>query len=212
MTNPRIDLHVPVFGQRDAECGNTSLKSVLRFFGKRVSAKHLATLAGATDEGIDHAGLVEAARRTGAAVFERAHGSVHELRWFLGQKLPIIVGWWSRAEGDVDFDERWSLAERRDRDCGHFSVVSGIDHDRILFMDPQWKIRRGRPRIVGRQWMPIREFRKVWYDTDTTRYLRVDRWYMVAHPGSAPFGPLLHGGVDHAPLVAVRHAHDRTAR
>jgi ABC-type bacteriocin/lantibiotic exporter with double-glycine peptidase domain len=201
MANVRVDLHVPVFGQRDAECGNTSLKSVLRFLGKRVSARQLGVLAGVTNEGVDHARLIEAARRTGAAVFERTGGSVAELRWFLTQDLPVIVGWWARDAGDVDFDERWSLAERRDRDCGHFSVVSGIDRNRVLLMDPQRRIRHGRPRIVGRRWMPIREFRKVWYDTDTARYVRVDHWYMVAHLGRTRFGSLLRGGVDHAPLA-----------
>lgn len=182
---------------------------MLQFIGKRVSAKHLATLAGATDEGIDHAGLVKAARRTAAAVFERANGSVDELRFFLAQRLPIIIGWWSRDDGDVHFNDQWSLATRRARDCGHFSVISGIDRDRILLMDPQWRLGRGRPRIVGRQWMPIREFRRVWYDTDTAHYLKVDRWYMVAHFSTTRFRPLLHAGVDHAPLAAARPAHDR---
>ena len=142
-----IDLRVPVFGQRDAECGNTSLKSVLAFLGKRLSARNLAVMASATTEGIDHQGLVVAARRTGARVFERVEGSVAELRWFLSQGLPAIAGWWSPGEGDVDHDERWSPAERRARDCGHFSVICGIERNRILLMDPSWHIRCGRRRV-----------------------------------------------------------------
>jgi hypothetical protein len=120
----RIDLPVPVFGQREAECGNTSLKSVLWFLGKRVSARYLGSLAGTNEQGTDHAQLVSAARRVGAAVFERADGTVKELRWFLARGLPSVIGWWSQEPGDAPFDDRWSLTERRDRDCGHFSVVS----------------------------------------------------------------------------------------
>jgi ABC-type bacteriocin/lantibiotic exporter with double-glycine peptidase domain len=199
--NPRIDLHVPVFGQRDAECGNTSLKAVLWFLGKPVSARQLGVLAGTTQDGTDHAGLVKAARRAGAAVFERSSGTVAELRWFLAKDLPVIVGWWSQDAGDVNFDARWSLAERRARDCGHFSVISGIDGGRVLLMDPQWTVRRRRSRVVGRRWMSIRDFRRVWYDTDTARYARVARWYMVVHRDSERFAAQLHAGVDHDPLA-----------
>jgi hypothetical protein len=197
----RIDLRVPVFGQRDAECGNTSLKSVLAYLGKRLSARTLAVLASATTDGIDHAGLVVAARRTGAHVFERVEGSVAELRWFLSQGLPAIAGWWSPDEDDVDYDERWSPAERRGRDCGHFSVVCGIERNRILLMDPLWHIRGGRRRVIGRRWMAIRQFHKRWYDTDTETYDRVDRWYMVAHFDGLQFSSIVGGGIDHAPCV-----------
>jgi hypothetical protein len=193
----RIDLRVPVFRQRDAECGNTSLKSVLAFLGKRLSARTLAGLASATTDGIEHAGLVAAARWTGAEVFERTDGSVAELRWFLTQGLPAIVGWWSPDELDVEYDERWSLAERRARDCGHFSVICGIDRDRILLMDPLWRIQRRRRLVIGRRWMTIRQFHKRWYDTDTETYARVDRWYMVAHFDGRRFSSIVGGGIDH---------------
>lgn len=209
----RIDLRVPVFRQRDAECGNTSLKSVLAFLGTRLSARTLALRAGATAEGIEHAGLVAAARSSGADVFERAHGSIAELRWFLAQGLPAIVGWWSPDEvedgDDAAYDERWPLAERRARDCGHFSVICGLDRDRILLMDPLWQIHGGRRRVIGRRWMAIRRFCRRWYDTDTDGYVRVDRWYMVAHFGGRRFGSVVRGGVDHpraVDSVAVRGA------
>lgn len=200
MSDNRIDLRVPVFSQRKAECGNTSLKSVLWFLGKRVSARQLGRLAGATADGIEHARLIEAARRTGFAVFARAGGTVDELRWFLARGLPAIVGWWSPGLGDAELDNSWSLAERRMRDCGHFSVVSGVDRERILLMDPQRRVRRGRLRVVGRRWMAIRTFCAAWYDTDTARYARVDRWYMVVHRGDQRFAAQLGAGVDHSPL------------
>jgi ABC-type bacteriocin/lantibiotic exporter with double-glycine peptidase domain len=165
-----VELKVPVFGQREAECGNASLKAVCHYFGKPISARYLRELAGGTDDGIDHAGLVTAARATGASVIDRANGTVDELRGFLQRGLPPIVGWWSMEADSAHFDPAWTLAERRERDSGHYSVVSGIDADRILLMDPQ---------LAARRWMPIRDFISVWYDTDTPAYERVDRWYMV---------------------------------
>jgi hypothetical protein len=198
-TGRRIDLHVPVFGQREAECGNTSLKSVLWFLGKRISARRLRDLAGVTDDGVDHAPLVAAARHAGTAVFERSGGTIAELRWFLARGLPAIIGWWAQDAGDAPFDERWSLTERRARDCGHYSVVAGIDQHRILLMDPQWRVHGARRRVVGRRWLPIGELDRAWYDTDTPAYSHVARWYMVVHDGKARFAPVLGGGVDHPP-------------
>ncbi|HUQ00884.1 MAG TPA: hypothetical protein VM261_00255 [Kofleriaceae bacterium] len=202
----RIDLHVPVFAQREAECGNTSLKSVMWHLGWRLSARALGRMAGLDDEGINHVGLVDAARRAGASVYVREGGSaaasIAELRWFLAHGHPAIVGWWSMNDGDAHFDPRWSLAERRERDCGHFSVVSGIDATRVLLMDPQALPagRRGGHRgIVGRVWTPLRDFQRVWYDTDTAAYTKVDRWYMVAHRTDERFASRFGAGTDHSP-------------
>jgi hypothetical protein len=153
-----------------------------------------------TDEGVDHAPLVAAARCAGAAVFERSGGTITELRWFLAHGLPPIIGWWSQDPGDPAFDPRWTLAERRARDCGHYSVVSGIDDRRVLLMDPQWRTRGARRRVGGRRWLPIGELDRAWYDTDTPAYLQVERWYMVVHTGDTPFPPVLGAGVDHPPL------------
>lgn len=192
-----IDLQVPVFGQHEAECGNASLKAVLWFLGRRVSATYLTRLGNATPEGMDHAALVESAQECGASVFSRARGSITELRWFLTRGYAPIVGWWSRDDGDAHFNPAWPLAERRARDCGHYSVISGMDATRVLIMDPQWEEGRGRLRILGRRWMPISHFRRVWYDTDTDAYRKVERWYMVVHLGEATFAARFKGGRDH---------------
>lgn len=192
-------LEVPVFGQRDSECGNTSLKAVLWFHGLRLSAQRLGRLVGVTEEGTDHAGLVRGALAAGAFAFERRNGTLAELAWFAGAGYPAIVGWWSREPGDAHLDPRWSLAERRARDCGHFSVVTEVTDRRVSLMDPQWQLRRRRWRVVGRTSMPRADFLAVWYDTDTPRYRRVDRWYLVVHRDPVRFADRFPGGTDHAP-------------
>jgi ABC-type bacteriocin/lantibiotic exporter with double-glycine peptidase domain len=179
MSNESTALRVPVFGQRTAECGNTSLKAVCWFLGRQFSARQLGRLAGLSADGIDHDGLVEAARATGARVVQRRGGSISFLRAALRDGLPPIVGWWSRDDEEPEFDQRWSLRERRANDCGHYSVVCGIDRARVELMDPQWGYRRGSYGVIGRRWMPIKDFLRAWYDTDTERYIRVDRWSMT---------------------------------
>ena len=53
-------------------------------------------------------------------------------------------------------------------------------------MDPQWREnRKGRLVVVGYTWMSRSDFLRAWYDTDTPRYVRVNRWFMVADVPSA---------------------------
>jgi Peptidase_C39 like family len=210
--NRRLELPVPVFTQREAECGNTSLKAVLAYRGTRVSAARLAALAGTHDEGTEHAGLVRAARQCGAAVFERSGGdrraALAELRWFLTRGHPLLVGWWSQVEDAPAFDPRWTLAQRRANDSGHFSVVTGLDATRVQLMDPEARLRdgpRGKSwRAIGHRWMSHEAFLRVWYDTDTPKYRHVERWYLVVHDGAERFAPQLGGGVDFAPIARRR--------
>ena len=51
----------------------------------------------------------------------------------------------------------------------------------IRLMDPQWREnRKGRLVVVGYTWMSRSDFLRAWYDTDTPRYVRVKRWFMIA--------------------------------
>jgi ABC-type bacteriocin/lantibiotic exporter with double-glycine peptidase domain len=194
-----VRLPVRVFGQAEAQCGITSLKSVLQYLGQRVSAASLARLAGPMPDGIDHGALVDVARKSHFSVYARAGGTIRELRRFLELGLPPIVGWWSMDPGNEHYDPSWSVAERAKRDCGHYSVVCGVEAGRIELMDPQWMERRGQSRVVGRHWQDFRRFRRVWYDTDTYAYRRVDRWYMVVHRGVSGFREYIGGGRDYSP-------------
>ena len=198
-----MTLEVPVFGQRASECGNTSLKAVLWFHGLRLSARRLGRMVGLSELGTDHVGLVRGALAAGARAFERTGGSAGELRWFARRGYPVIVGWWSREEGDAHFDPRWSLAERRARDCGHYSVVTEVGDRRVWLMDPQWHLDRRRWRVVGRTSMSRDEFLALWYDTDTPRYTRVSRWYLVVNLDGLCFADRF-PGTDHAPRAGRR--------
>jgi hypothetical protein len=144
----------------------------------RVSIARLVRLSGATDDGTDHGPLAQAARRLGADVTTSSGGSLRDLLAYTQEGFPVIVGWWSRDPGQSAFDPKWTLAQRLEGDCGHYSVVCGVTKNRVWLMDPQWT--RDGTRIVGRRSFSVKSFLRNWYDTDTSRYRRVDRWYMVA--------------------------------
>lgn len=170
MTRVVQRLAVPVMRQAtDHECGNTSLAAVLAYLGRPRSPAELAELAGTTLDGTEHAGLIAAARATGATVLDGDHGTLAELEAQLLRGRPVIVGWWSTGPGDLDLDPQWSVAQRRERDCGHFSVIAGMTATGVVLMDPE----------VGWRELTDAAFERAWYDTDTEHYVKVSGWYLV---------------------------------
>jgi hypothetical protein len=203
MRRRSIELDVRPFGQPEAQCGNTSLRTVCWYHGLRrhPTIRELARLAHATSDGIDHADLVRAACKIGATVFSKSGGKLAELRWFLDQGLPAIIGWWSMDAGDLPFDPRWTLAERRLRDCGHFSVVAGMTDHTVRIVDPQWhQQKNGRLAVVGNVDVPRARFLGTWYDTDTSAFKLEKRWYMIVNFTGTRFADRIRGGRDHAPI------------
>ncbi|MBL0217212.1 MAG: C39 family peptidase [Myxococcales bacterium] len=170
MTRPPRLLDVPVLRQATGyECGNTALASVMQYLGAPRSPAEIAMLARTTPDGTDHANLVAAARATGATVIEKENGTLDEIAAFVARGLPVIVGWWPLGPGDEDWQPGWSPAERRARDCGHFSVIHGITATGVVLMDPE----------VGSYELTFEAFDRAWYDTDTEHYVKVTRWYLV---------------------------------
>jgi len=203
MQRRSIELAVRPFGQPEAQCGNTSLRMVCWYHGlrRRPTIREIAQLAHTTSDGTDHAGLIRAARTLGATVFSKSGGKLSELRWFLEQGLPAIVGWWSMDAGDLPFDPRWTLAERRRRDCGHFSVVAGMTDHTVRIVDPQWYQRENHHlAVVGNVDVPRARFLATWYDTDTSAFTLVKRWYMVVNFAAMSFADRIPGGRDYAPI------------
>jgi len=170
-------LDVPAIGQPSGyECGNTCLAAVARFAGKPLDVAAFAQLARTTRAGTDHANMVEAAIASGAEVEAKANGSIEELAAWIDRGVPPIVGWWSMEPGDVHWRRTWNRRIRRKKDCGHYSVVKAVTGDGIVLMDPQED-------PDGRVWSDHRlsraAFERVWYDTDTARYVKVERWFLA---------------------------------
>lgn len=145
------------FRQSPGLCGPASIKILMTHYGKDYSEEELAKLCFATAEkGTDHEDLVAGIEKLGHIPVVKSNATLEDLREYIKQDVPIIVGWW-----DVDDD--------------HYSVVYDIDDKNIYLMDPELD--------EGRRTMPLEDWEKVWYDTDTELRTHVDRW-MVAVPPS----------------------------
>ncbi len=163
-------LEVPVLRQDTPyACGTTALAAVLRYLGLKCSPATLTTLAGTTGDGTDHDKLVAAARASGVTAMAKDHGTIDELVALVARGLPVIVGWWTMGPEDQPFDPKWTVDERRARDCGHYSVIHGVTPTGLVMMDPE----------EGRCELTDEAFDRVWYDTDTDQYVAVQRWYLV---------------------------------
>jgi len=180
----RQPLRVKPFEQSSGLCGPASLKMLLGYFGRDYEESYLTHLAGATPEtGADHIQLVKSAGVLGATVFEKAGGSIRELRRFvLKERLPVMIGWWSGPERT-----REEVVADPSLDEGHYSVVYHLTAKHVFLMDPELK--------KGTRRMTVKEFLAAWWDLDTPEYLRVDRWYAVLNFEGRKFN--IRGGVNH---------------
>lgn len=152
------------------ECGNTSLAAVAGFFGRSISPEAFARMAGTRTTGTDHANMIAGAQAAGMTVAAKSNGTLDELAAWVAKGVPPIVGWWSMEDGDREWRRR-NRRLRRKKDCGHYSVVVDVTADEVVLMDPQ---------EGPRERFTRKEFDRVWYDTDTHRYVRVARWFMAA--------------------------------
>jgi ABC-type bacteriocin/lantibiotic exporter with double-glycine peptidase domain len=202
MTRVTHVLHVPVIGQRTSyECGNTTLASLVQYFGRHYSPTELAQIAGTNKDGTDHAEMVKAAVATGATVFAKSSGSLKEVASFVSLGLPVIVGWWSMDAGEKDYDAKWTLKERKKYDCGHFSIICGTKASSFVFMDPQ---DGENDQTIGTCEKSDETFKRVWYDTDTDEFVRVTRWYMAINYDGRKFADVIAGGQDYGAARAKR--------
>lgn len=148
------------------DCGPASLAAVTD-----ATIDRIASLARTTERGTDHAGMIAAARTLGVFVAAHANSTIAELGALTAAGMPVIVGWWSRGAGDRHLSPTWTVRQRRQRDRGHYSVISGVGAGVVTMIDPE----------VGFRELAIPSFLRHWYDTDTPRYVKVSRWCLAVN-------------------------------
>lgn len=151
------------------ECGNTSIAAVAQFFGRPTTTMEVARLARTKTTGTDHANMIDGAAALGADVEARSNGTLADLATWIAKGVPPIVGWWSMEPRDRHFRRR-NRRLRRKKDCGHYSVVTEVTDAHVILMDPQ---------DGPRERFTHEDFMRVWYDTDTDRYIKVSRWFLA---------------------------------
>jgi len=150
------------FRQSPGLCGPASLKILLDYYGRTYTEGELSEICNATAEyGTDHADMVAAVASIGGEPVEKFGASLDDIRGFVDDEIPVIVGWFSEYGGQGD----------------HYSVVYAMDNETLSMMDPE--------RDEGSVTMPLDAFEKVWYDFDGPDDVRVERW-MMAVPSFKP--------------------------
>jgi len=110
---------------------------VLEFYGIKKSEKELAKLSGATvAHGVEAPDMLKIAKKFGFKGFIKDYAAFADIKKYLKQNIPVIVGWFSK-------------------DDGHYSVVVGMDKKFIYLQDPEYiKVRK----------MDLKTFERVWFD------------------------------------------------
>ena len=134
-------IQVKHFRQTPGFCGPASLKILFSHYGQDYSENKLAKLAHATRQyGTEHEGLIEAAKKLGAQVFEKEHATIKDLATYLKKDTPVIVGWFSNHN---------SLGD-------HYSVVIGLTDTHVILSDPE------RDRAITK--IKRDDFKNCWFD------------------------------------------------
>lgn len=135
-------LKVPIYRQSPSYCGPSSLRMILAYYGVHASEKALARASGAQKGiGTSAKGIVKAAKRYGFSANIKDHARISDIRECLSRGVPPIVNWFSTDEG-------------------HYSVVTGMDRQRIYLNDPE-KARK-RDLLISR-------FEGCWFDFDSRK-------------------------------------------
>ncbi|MDP3997785.1 MAG: C39 family peptidase [Candidatus Andersenbacteria bacterium] len=133
-------------------CGPASLKMVLDYYGVAKSEEELARLCGRDPEiGIDDAAIRQTAETYGFTVTIQNEASFDDIQHWLDKKVPVIVNWFTRGRSD------YGDSEVPD---GHYSVVVGLDDQKIYLQDPEI----GKMRAITRA-----DFLRVWFDFKTNQ-------------------------------------------
>ncbi len=130
-------IKVKHFRQSEGFCGPASLKIVLHYYGKKVSEKQIAKMAGSTvKKGTPPESIVKAAESFGFKAVLRENASLSDIRKYIKKGIPVIVNWFFE-------------------DDGHYSVAVGMDDKKIYLSDPfDARIRK----------ISLEMFKRVWFD------------------------------------------------
>ncbi len=130
-------LKIRIFEQSKGMCGPSSLRMVFDYWGLKLTEKELAKKSGAkAEKGVNPDNMIKAVKSLGWHGFFKEGGKLKELEYFVSQKMPVVVDWFSEDEG-------------------HYSVVIGIDKKFVYLADPEF----GRINKI-----PAGRFLNVWFD------------------------------------------------
>lgn len=136
------------------DCGAKALQTVLAYWGTDVREDELIEELGTDPEnGTNHLAIEELAREYGYEVWAGSL-EMEDLREMVQEepKIPVLTIMQAWAKTDMSIEE-WA----EDVDDGHYVVVIGMDHGKVIIEDPA---------STNRVWVEEDEFDARWHDMD----------------------------------------------
>ena len=131
-------------------CGPTALEMMMAYFKVRLGEEKLGRRLKVTKRyGTRNGKLIDAARKAGFYVYVNDEATIEEVRFFLRQRLPVLVNFLEPYNNE-----------------GHFTVITGLEEEQIIMNDP-WNGKGFK--------MKIRDFVRRWESEDR----RHKKWMMV---------------------------------
>ena len=161
-------IRVPYHEQINAyTCGPASLQMVFEYFQKLESQHALAHKAQSSPEwGTDNSAMIRVATDAGFYVYVNNGSTLHEIKHFVEQGLPVIVNFIEPSDNEA-----------------HFAVVVGFNRKSLLLNDPSngRKIRMSRKEFLDR-WYSMHKIHKKWIMVLSLKDLHFGKQYAPTTP------------------------------
>jgi len=129
----------------DYSCGASALQAILYYYGLSYREDQLIEILRSNhNAGTPPSNIVTYCRKLGFIVIEKQHMTIDDIRYYLKQKIPILVAY--QVSGASNTCQN-----------GHYSVIIGLQGDKLIFDDPA---------IIGKGFIRIADFFRRWYDCD----------------------------------------------
>jgi predicted double-glycine peptidase len=174
LSQPHL-IPVPLVRQATAyTCGVAALESILGYYGQDWREDKLAREVKAhPEEGTDYHEIVRFAREHGLEVDVFENMTLERLRESVEAGYPVVVAIQAWGDHPEKYAEGW--------DDGHYSIVIGLDRQRVYLMDPST--------IGNYTYIPVDQFMERWHDyylDGENRRINLIHFGMVFRPKAGP--------------------------
>jgi ABC-type bacteriocin/lantibiotic exporter with double-glycine peptidase domain len=151
-------IKLPIITQcNESSCGVACVQSILSHYNIGTYQEELySKLKLDKENGIEIKNIIKFFKTNNFDVHVKTNTSINDIKQFLKNKIPVLTVFQAWKSDNI---KSWSSIW----DCGHYSVIIGIDNNNIYMMDPM---------IIGSYgYIPIDEFEERWHDIDVHKHI-----------------------------------------
>jgi predicted double-glycine peptidase len=131
-------------------CGASSTQAILYYYGISYREDELENFLNTSKgKGTHPQDIINFFKKLGFKVEGKQKMTIADLKKYLNKKIPILVAYQAWPDKSIDYKNDWK--------DGHYSVVIGIEGDKIIFEDPS---------IINKGYIKTEEFIKRWHDVE----------------------------------------------